>query len=232
MPEENFAWNTRKYIDLVENGTDEGLQQYQKAEIDYLTSKVESPQDKTFVDVGAGYGRILPQLSGTAKRVIAVELDENLSESLSKRVKSYPNCEVVIGDANQLSTLLAESDITKPVLVSVQNCLGPWVGDRYQAIDEMRKIAEPRRGEVIISLFCRESMKEWGLPMYQSISGLLGEYDPDSSDLEKGIYRTKTGYESYWFSKDEREAIKGRLGGQIAGEIVDPKFHIIHVTYT
>lgn len=86
MPEENFEWNTRKYIDLVENGTDEGLQQFQKAEIYYLTSKVDSPQDKTFVDVGAGYGRILPQLTRVAIKTIPTY---EVSNSQPRRLRFF-----------------------------------------------------------------------------------------------------------------------------------------------
>lgn len=227
----SFAWNSQKYIDLVENGSDAGLQAYQKAEIDYLTTKVKHREDKTFIDVGAGYGRILPHLSSVAKKVVAVEIDDNLEKTLVQCAKVLPNCEVVKGYANQLSDLVKDLDIPNPVVVSVQNCLGPWIGDRFAAVAEMRRVAERGKGEVIISLFRREAIKDWGLQMYDSVSGLLGEYDPRASDLENGIYITKTGYESYWFSKEEREEIKNRLRGKLVAEVIDSNFHIIHVSY-
>jgi len=231
MSKQTFAWNSQKYIDLVENGNEAGLQAYQKAEIDYLTAKVISPQNKTFIDVGAGYGRILPHLSKISRRVVAVEIDDNLEQTLEERATGLSNCEVVKGDADDLSELLASMENPNPVVISMQNALGPWIGDRLKAIDEMRKVAEAGKGEVIISIFRREALKDWGLEMYASVNGLLGEYDPESSDLDNGIYKTTTGYESYWFSKEDRGAIKERLGGKIVGGMLEDNFEIIHVSY-
>lgn len=228
---QGFSWNTERYIDEVENGSDLGLQEYQIREINYLTTKVEDPDKKTFIDVGAGYGRILPYLAKIAKRVIAVEIDNNLLGELQARTRKFPNCQVITGDGTYLSQLLKSEDVLRPVIVSAQNTLGPWNGDRNTLIDEMRKMAEPREGELIISLFCREAIQDWGIPMYDSISGLLGHYDPQRSNLEEGIYITDTGYESYWFSAGEREEMKKRLGGRVIGELLDHKFHIFHISY-
>lgn len=231
MPEQTFSWNSQKYIDLVENGSDPGLLEWEAAEIHYLTTKIDSPQDKTFIDVGAGYGRVLPHLARIAKKVIAVEIDENLGRTLQERAGEFANCVVIMGDGSQLGKLLEKQEYPKPVVLSLQNTLGPWKGDRYSAVDEMRKVAEPKHGEVIVSIFRREAIESWGLEMYHSIAGLLGEYDPTTSDLKNGVFRTKTGYESYWFSAEDREAIKKRLGGSVFGEIITDNFHLFHILY-
>ena len=231
MPEQTFNWDSQKYIDLVEHGNNPGLLEWENAEIHYLTTKIDSPHDKTFVDVGAGYGRVLPHLAKIAKKVIAVEIDENLGKTLRKRATEFPNCVVIMGDGNQLGKLLENQDYPSPVVVSLQNTLGPWKGDRFAAVDEMRRVAEPKKGEIVVSILRREAMENWGLEMYHSIDGLLGEYDPATSDLKNGVFRTKTGYESYWFSADERGAIKKRLGGSVVGEILMDNYHLFHISY-
>lgn len=231
MPEQTFTWNSQKYIDLVEHGSDSGLLEWENAELVYLTTKVESLQDKTFIDVGAGYGRVLPHLAGIARQVIAVEIDENLGITLRERAVEFPNCKVIMGSGNELSKLLENESFLNPVVISLQNTLGPWKGDRLVAVGQMRLVAEPKKGEVIISVFRREAIESWGLEMYHSIAGLLGEYDPKTSDLKNGIYRTKTGYKSYWFSSDEREAIKKRLGGSVVGDVLTDNYHLFHISY-
>jgi SAM-dependent methyltransferase len=227
-----FVWNSRYYIDDVEHGSDPGLQEYQAAEIEYITHKISSPAEKTFIDVGGGYGRILPHIAPIAKNVVVVELDNNLSTTLKERAQNFENCQVIVGDANELSELLSGIKLYKPVLLCLQNTLGPWVGDRNKVILEMKKVAEENQGEIIISLFCREAIENWGIPMYRSIARLLGNYDEEKSNLAKGIYKTDTGYESYWFSKEDRKRIKERLGGRLAGEAIDHKYHIIHTAYS
>ena len=67
-----YSWSPQRYIDLVENTRFPMLQEYQRVELDYITSKIQTPQAKTFIDIGAGYGRALPQLAEAAKRVIAI----------------------------------------------------------------------------------------------------------------------------------------------------------------
>jgi len=35
-----------------------------------------------------------------------------------------------------------------------------------------------------------------------------------------------------WFTKKQREAIKERLGGSVAGEVETTNFHIVHIKYS
>ena len=62
-------YTAEKYINLVENTDDDILQSYMKAEIDVL-SKVKDSKKKTFIDLGAGYGRVLRELAKIARNVI------------------------------------------------------------------------------------------------------------------------------------------------------------------
>ena len=86
-------------------------------------------------------------------------------------------------------------------------------------------------------MFCREGLRDFGIGMYQTLQeqskGEMGtEPDLESTDVENGTFRSKTGYESHWFSKEEREAMKERLGGNVVGELETPNFHLFHIKYS
>jgi 16S rRNA A1518/A1519 N6-dimethyltransferase RsmA/KsgA/DIM1 with predicted DNA glycosylase/AP lyase activity len=55
--------------------------------------------DDLVVEFGAGRGRLTAELSGAARRVVAVELDPKLAAALRGR---WPNVEVVSGDATRV----------------------------------------------------------------------------------------------------------------------------------
>ena len=64
--EVTYHWSPQKYIELVEHTNNPFLREYQQVELEYVTSKIQSPKTKTFIDVGAGYGRVLPQIARIA----------------------------------------------------------------------------------------------------------------------------------------------------------------------
>ncbi len=230
--ESTFAWSPQKYIEVVENSTNPLLREYQRQEINYLISGIDSPNTKTFVDLGAGYGRVLNQLAKVAKSVVAVEIDSEMINELKKRAEKLENVKVIEGDANELLRLVGDIEIKKPVLLSLQNSIGPWVGDYKVMLAQMREFARQRQGEVIISLFCAEGLKEYGIEMYKSAEGLVGEIDFEASDFERGIFRSKSGYLSQWLRKDQRKEMKKLLGGEVVAEVkTHPAFYILHIKY-
>ena len=58
-----YNWSVEEYINLVENTQNPTLKKFELVELDYLLNKISSPQTKTFIDVGAGYGRVLPYIA-------------------------------------------------------------------------------------------------------------------------------------------------------------------------
>lgn len=230
MSNNHYRWSAQAYIDEVENGSDQGLQEYQAREIKFVKDSVKNPEEKTFIDIGAGYGRVIPHFVPIAGKVIAIEIDDDLVSTLRTVAGQHPNTEVIVESGDKLASIV-DSSVLKSVILSLQNTLGPWDGIRDTAIEAMRQVAEPRHGEIIISLFCRESLVDWGIPMYATVNTLLGNYDPEKSDIGSGLFATDTGYTSHWFSKSEREAIKKQLGGTLVNEIENHKFHIFHLAY-
>jgi len=226
-----YNWLPQKYIDLVENTANPMLSEYQQAELDYMRTRVEQPRGKVFVDVGAGYGRVLSELSRVSRSVIAVEIDEEMLGELRRRAQALPNVHVVQGDANQLSDLLKNHDMEKPVFICLQNSLGTWKGDWEKVVKEMKRIAQERRGEIFLSLFCQEGLKDFGIDMYRTAQDLVGEPDLEHTDFERGIFRSKSGYKSQWWTKGQREVIRRFLDGQKVGEVVAPAYYLLHTKY-
>ena len=152
--EVTYHWSPQKYIELVEHTNNPFLQEYQKVELEYVTSKIQFPKTKTFIDVGAGYGRVLPQIARIAGGVVAVGIDREMLGELGKRAERFDSVEVVEGDGNLLSKLLSGKDCKNPVILSLNHSLGSWVGDYHQALSEMKKVAQAGKGEMVISIFC------------------------------------------------------------------------------
>jgi len=190
-------WDPPKYIELIEKSSFPPLQEFLNTELAVIKG-VDNPREKTFIEIGAGYGRVIPQLSEIAKKVIAIELDKEMFNELRERGEKYPNVLVIEGDAQQLFNLLKNLDIQKPVLLSLCNTLGTLVGNSLEILSKMVKVAKDNKGEIIISIYTQESLKEYGIPMYNSTSALSGEPDLEKIDFQKGNFISKTGYQSHY----------------------------------
>lgn len=146
-----YGWEVGKYASLVENTQNAYLKSHQEVERLYILG-IEQPSGKTFIDVGAGYGRLLPTIARIAGRVVVIENNNNMLGELRKRNEQFNNVEVVEGDGNLLLDLLEGKDISHPVILLTQNSLGTWDGDRRQLLEEMKKIAERERRNCNISI--------------------------------------------------------------------------------
>lgn len=223
-------WNPQKYIKLVENTRDPVLRNYIDAELDICT-KIKNPTDKTFIDVGAGYGRVVPLLSRIGKQVMAVEIDRNMLTELKQRAKKSSNVLVVEGNAENLSSLLERMELKKPVLLALQNILGTPIGNPFRILSEMIKVARDNNGEILISLFIQEGLQDHGMPMYSKIKELVGEPDLDNTDFTKGIFVSQTGYRSHWWRPEERSKVAKLVGGTKITELTTDYFYLLHSKY-
>lgn len=222
-------YTAEKYIKLVENINDAILQSQMKAEIDVI-SKVKDSKNKTFIDLGTGHGRILPDLAKIARNVISIEINPGMLVELRKRTKMYKKAVVIEGDIQELSKLLRKLDVKNPVLMLTQNTLGTIEGDYKKVLSEMKIVAKKYRGEIIISLLRQESLKSWGMKLYQEIKEMVGEPDLLKTNFNKGLFVSKTGYESKWWSLAEIKGIKNYFGGEIVNEISTPHFITVHIS--
>lgn len=223
-----YGWSPEVYISKVEGNSDARFKDYMQAEIRYI-SNIPRIVTKTIVDLGAGYGRVEGVLSGIAREVKAIEIDKVMLKALRDRTKNFDNVRVISGDVNSLSSFVTGTDL---VLISLQNSLGTWIGDRDIAIKQIRKVLELSRGEIVISLLNQESLKDWGVDaIYAKIPEMVGEIDFGKTDFDQGLFVSKTGYLSKWWNREEVIEISKSIGGTLVAQITTPCYHIIHNSY-
>jgi SAM-dependent methyltransferase len=220
----------------VEESKDKNLQRYMAEEADAIACGIRSPETKTFVDLGAGYGRVIPKVSRKARNVVAIELNPSMFAGLEARAKALPNVDAVFSDVMNLSEILSTRDVINPVIMLLQNTLAVigGVGNmnaQYELLTRMRDAAMKYKGEIVISLLKQEALEEMGVPMYRDFP-FAGEVDLEKSDFNQGIFTAKTtGYQSKWWKPEERESIRRILGGTIVKEYEEGNFYILHLSY-
>ncbi|HAL46311.1 MAG: ribosomal RNA small subunit methyltransferase A [SAR202 cluster bacterium] len=82
-----------------------------------IVSEAEVSENDTVLEIGPGRGALTTRLAETAKRLIAVELDDDLAPRLSEKYAAATNVEIVHDDARE---------------VQVNALLGP--GERYKLV--------------------------------------------------------------------------------------------------
>lgn len=227
---QSFSWDPIIYKKHIEDTAYPLIRKYEEVELDYLLS-IPDIAERIVVDMGAGYGRVVPSIAKLARKIIAIEIDVKMLKVLHDKSKIYANVQVVQGDANQLDNLLRGMEISNPLVISLQNSLGPWIGGWEAGVKQMRKFAEPKKGDILLSIWRQEASKELGIDFYNHIAELVGEPDLKNTKIESGLFISKTGYKSQWFTKDQRQEIREMLGGSKIQEVEYPAFWILHVSY-
>lgn len=218
-------YNPRQYIDLVENSQDSRLQNYMQKEREFISRSFDV--NRTYIDLGAGYGRILDLLSGS--QVIAIEIDSKMTEELKDRAEDLGDVLIIEGDILNLHALLTSLDINKPVFLLAQNTLGTIEGDWKAVLKITVEEAKKWNGEIILSFFRQAALRKWGFNMYKEIEDMVGEIDLEKTNVKKGLFVSKTGYISKWWTNKEIEEFK-KLG-KVEDEIIEPEFHILRLSF-
>ncbi len=222
-------YTAKEYARTVEATKDPSLQRYMQVEKEAITTGVADASSKTFVDLGAGYGRILPYISTIARNVIAIELNSDMFSELDIRARAYGNAVAILGDVANLPALLKDLDLNKPVILLLQNTLAV-LSDPIKLLIEIREIAKRHGGEIIISVFKQEALESKGVPMYRTLQDMVGEVDLDKIDYREGRFVSKTGYISKWWKAEERKEIKETVGGRVVKIYEEDNFWILHVS--
>jgi 2-polyprenyl-6-hydroxyphenyl methylase/3-demethylubiquinone-9 3-methyltransferase len=147
------------------------VQQYLKAEIEHVLGAIR-PGDAV-LELGCGYGRILPSLAKKASLVIGI--DNSLS-SLFQGIdflKNYSNCHLAAMNAINLGF----QDEIFDCVVCIQNGISAFHVNRQDLIRESFRVTKPG-GIMLFSSysdkFWKERLQWFGL---QSEAGLVGEID-------------------------------------------------------
>ena len=162
------------------------VQQYLQAEIEYVLGKIQ-PND-VVLELGCGYGRILPSLARKADWVIGIDTSLD-SLRLGKQILSdLSNCHLFCMDAVHLAFHAQVFDC----VVCIQNGISAFHVNRYELVLEAIRVTKP--GGIV--LFSSYSDKFWQDRLHwfdlQSREGLVGEIDYDKT--RDGVIVCKDGF--------------------------------------
>lgn len=162
------------------------VKQYLDAETNHVSQKISSHD--IILELGCGYGRILPALSKKAKTVIGIDTSFS-SLSLAKEMfGNISNCLFAQTNAARLSFKNNCFD----VVVCIQNGISAFHVDKVNLIRESLRVAKPNG----VVLFSSYSDKFWNYRLewfqLQSEAGLLGEIDYEKT--HNGIIVCKDGF--------------------------------------
>jgi 2-polyprenyl-6-hydroxyphenyl methylase/3-demethylubiquinone-9 3-methyltransferase len=162
------------------------VQQYFEAEINHVLQIVRSSD--LVLDLGCGYGRIIPSLTRRAKSVVGI--DTSLASLLmgKEMLSEISNFNLLQMDALHLSF----RDNSFDIVICIQNGISAFHVDQKELIKESIRVAKP--GGTI--LFSSYSEKFWNHRLewfrLQSAAGLLGNIDYEKT--KDGVIVCRDGF--------------------------------------
>lgn len=177
------------------------VQQYLDAEIAYVQSHLSGQE--TLLEIGAGYGRIIKQLSPYVARCIGIDISERSVQLGNAYVQGCQNCSLAVMDAHQLS-FGPEFDI----VLCLQNGLSAMKGEPENLVRQSLQVLRPG-GKAFFSTY---SPKFWEPRLQwfreQASKGLLG--DIDEAKTKDGVIICKDGFRADTFTAEQLDALGAR----------------------
>ncbi len=180
------------------------VQQYLRAEINFVTEYIR-PGDNV-IDLGCGYGRIIPRLAEKAKSVVGVDISAS-SLALGRRLlKGIANCRLQRMDA----TALDFPDSSFEVVLCVQNGISAFKADPVLLMREAIRVTR-KNGAILFSSYSEkfwEHRLEWFRK--QAAEGLIGEIDEERTG--NGVIICKDGFKATTYAPDQFLAVARECG--------------------
>jgi SAM-dependent methyltransferase len=180
------------------------IRQYLEAETAYVLERT-NPGD-TVLELGCGYGRILPDLVGKAGFVVGIDTSlESLRFGL-RDLAGTANITLLNMDAVHLGF----ADDTFDLVACIQNGISAFHVDKKMLLAESVRVARPR-GKVLFSSYSDrfwDDRLEWF--RLQSRAGLLGEIDEEKTG--DGVIVCRDGFTATTVGPDEFRALAEELG--------------------
>ncbi|MCU0849706.1 MAG: class I SAM-dependent methyltransferase [Candidatus Thermoplasmatota archaeon] len=177
--------------------------QYLEAEVNHVLQKI-NPGDSV-LELGCGYGRILPQLAQKADIVVGIDTSLQSLALAKETIQDFQNCYLVGMDAIQLAFANQIFD----VVVCIQNGISAFHVDKADLIRESIRVTKP--GGIV--LFSSYSGKFWPHRLHwfqlQSDAGLIGEID--SEKTRDGVIVCKDGFTATTVSKKQFKTLTQRF---------------------
>lgn len=163
-------------------------QQYFTAELSHVLGKIK-PGDKV-LDLGCGYGRILPELAQKAGLVFGIDSSEASLMLAQETIAGISNCLLAAMNAVQMGFIKNTFD----VVICIQNGISAFHVNQKELIKESIRVTRP--GGIV--LFSSYSDKFWNHRLewfqMQADAGLLGEIDYEKTG--NGIIVCKDGFKA------------------------------------
>jgi SAM-dependent methyltransferase len=221
-----MKYNAKQYLQLVEGLNDTILKKYMKDEVSFINNIMERKGYEVF-DLGAGYGRIIPQIINQADSIVAIELNKDMYYALEKSQMPIEDVLCINNDITKLSSYL-QLKADNNLFILCQNTLGVIDGDYLKMFDNIKELSRGNNTEIVISVFNKEALPNYGLSMYMKLKDMVGSVDLEKTNFEKGEFISETGYYTKWWSKAEIIDIKSRLNGRMLNELITEEYSIYH----
>jgi ubiquinone/menaquinone biosynthesis C-methylase UbiE len=183
------------------------VRQYLDAEVNHVLEKIR-PGDLV-IELGCGYGRILPKLAEKAGWVIGIDTSVPSLEFAQETLDAIPNCSLSLMDALKLGF----HDRAFDCVVCIQNGISAFHVDQRTLISESVRVT--RAGGIV--LFSSYSDKFWKHRLewfeLQSAAGLLGEIDYDRT--MDGVIVCRDGFTATTLDAEDFRALTANLNADV-----------------
>jgi 2-polyprenyl-6-hydroxyphenyl methylase/3-demethylubiquinone-9 3-methyltransferase len=187
------------------------VRQYLQAEINFVLDRVH-PGD-VVLDLGCGYGRVIPQLAQKAGFVVGIDTSLSSLEFGVSFLHGVRNCLLLGMDAGSMSFFDGAFD----AVVCIQNGISAFQVDPLRLVSEGIRVAR-ENGIVLFSTYS-EKFWEHRLDWFrvQAAEGLLGEIDEEKTG--HGVIVCKDGFRATTFTPAQFFALTSKL--HLDSEIVE-----------
>jgi ubiquinone/menaquinone biosynthesis C-methylase UbiE len=170
------------------------IKQYLEAEVNHVLQKI-NPGDSV-LELGCGYGRILPSLTKKGNHVIGIDTAIHSIILAKETIQGIQNCHLMRMDAAQL----AFNNHVFDIVVCIQNGISAFHVKMDDLIRESIRVTKPG-GTILFSSYSDkfwEHRKHWF--ELQAKAGLIGEID--SEKTRDGMIICKDGFTATTIDKE------------------------------
>lgn len=180
------------------------IRQYMQAEVDFVLSRINEG-DKV-LDLGCGYGRIIPDLLEKAGLVFGIDISyENINYG-KQFLHGVQKCVLMEMDAGHLKF----PDKIFDTVICIQNGISAFKVEPLTLIKQSIRVTKPG-GKLLFSTY---SPKIWDARLewfrMQAMEGLLGEIDEEKT--ANGNIVCKDGFTATTFTGDQFQKLAIQLG--------------------
>lgn len=180
------------------------IQQYLKAEIEYILKKVK-PSD-VILELGCGYGRALEYFCDKARKAYGIDNSIDSLLMAKERLSKFPDCYLSVMDADVLGFQNDSFDM----VICIQNGISAFKVGQMNLIKQSIRITRPGG----IAFFSSYSDKIWSERLkwfeLQAKESLLGEIDYGKTG--DGVIVCKDGFKATTVSPDDFKLLTKAMG--------------------